>query len=79
MPVYKEGDSKELSGVDYDVAGVGWWTHLIISAKLPTISYINDQDPYQRSARLASIVKDIKGVTAKDLAADVGIPFHPAR
>jgi hypothetical protein len=65
-------------GVDYDVAGVGWWTHLIISAKLPDdLVYKMTKTLISDLPRLASIVKDMKGVTAKDLAADVGIPFHP--
>jgi len=27
--------------------------------------------------RLADVVKDMKGVTVKDLALDIGVPFHP--
>jgi TRAP transporter TAXI family solute receptor len=65
-------------GVDYDVPGVGWWTHLVISAKLPDdLVYKMTKTLIGDLPRLSSIVKDMKGVTAKDLAADVGIPFHP--
>ena len=65
-------------GVDYDVPGIGWFTHLIVSAKLP------DDLVYQITKllvvhvdRFGQIVRDMKGVTAKDLAMDIGIPFHP--
>jgi TRAP-type uncharacterized transport system substrate-binding protein len=27
--------------------------------------------------RFGKVVKDMKGATAKDLAMDIGIPFHP--
>jgi uncharacterized protein len=65
-------------GVDYDVPGVGWWTHLVISAKLPDdLVYKMTKTLIGDLPRLSTIVKDMKGVTAKDLAADVGIPFHP--
>jgi TRAP transporter TAXI family solute receptor len=65
-------------GVDYEVQGVGAFTHLIISAKLPDdlvckiTKLLADNLP-----RFADVVKDMKGVTPKDLAFDLGIPYHP--
>jgi len=31
----------------------------------------------QIPSRFADVVKDMKGVTPKDLALDIGVPFHP--
>jgi TRAP transporter TAXI family solute receptor len=65
-------------GVDYDVPGFGFFTHLIVSAKLPDdLVYKMTKTLVNNLPRLGDVVKDMKGVTAKDLALDIGIPFHP--
>jgi TRAP transporter TAXI family solute receptor len=65
-------------GVDYDVPGFGFFTHLIISAKLPDdLVYKIAKSLVKDLPRLGDVVKDMKGVTTKDLALDIGIPFHP--
>lgn len=65
-------------GVDYDVPTFGFFTHLIISAKMPDdLVYKITKTLVKDLPRLGDIVKDMKGVTAKDLAMDIGIPFHP--
>ena len=65
-------------GVDYDVPGFGFFTHLIISAKLPDdLVYKMTKTLANNLPRFGDVVKDMKGVTKKDLALDVGIPFHP--
>jgi len=65
-------------GVDYDVHGFGFWTHLIISAKLPDdLVYKITKTLVNNLPRFADVVKDMKGVTPKDLALDLGIPYHP--
>jgi len=65
-------------GVDYDVPGVGYFTHMIISAKLPEdLVYKITKTFVKNLPRFADVVKDMKGVTPKDLTMDVGIPFHP--
>ena len=65
-------------GVDYDVPGVGYFTHLVISAKLPDdIVYKITKTLAINLPRFAEVVKDMQGVTAKDLALDIGVPFHP--
>jgi TRAP transporter TAXI family solute receptor len=65
-------------GVDYDVHGFGFFTHLIISAKLPNdLVYKITKTMVNNLPRFANVVKDMKGVTPKDLALDIGIPFHP--
>jgi TRAP transporter TAXI family solute receptor len=65
-------------GVNYDVPGVGWYTHLVISAKLPDdLVYKITKTLVKELPRFTQVVKAMKGVTPKDLAKDVGIPFHP--
>ena len=65
-------------GVDYEVQGVGAFTHLIISAKLPDdLVYRITKILVENLPRFGDVVKDMKGITAKDLAFDVGIPYHP--
>ena len=65
-------------GVDYEVQGVGAFTHLIISAKLPDdLVYRITKVIAANTSRFADVVKDMKGVTPKELAFDVGVPYHP--
>jgi len=65
-------------GVDYEVQGVGTFTNLIISAKLPEdLVYKITKTLASNLPRFADVVKDMKGVTPKDLALDTGVPFHP--
>ena len=65
-------------GVDYEVQGVGAFTHLVISAKLPQdLVYKITKVVADNLPRFSDVVKDMKGVTAKDLAFDVGVPYHP--
>lgn len=65
-------------GVDYDVPGIGWFTHLVVSAKLPEdLVYNITKILVKNLDRFGQVVKDMKGATAKDLAMDIGIPFHP--
>jgi TRAP transporter TAXI family solute receptor len=66
------------AGIDYDVHGFGFFTHLIISAKLSdNLVYRITKSLVKDLPRLGDVVKDMKGVTSKDLALDIGIPFHP--
>ncbi len=65
-------------GVDYDVQGVGYFTHLVVSAKLSEdLVYKITKVLATNVPRLAQVVKDMEGVTAADLAMDIGVPFHP--
>lgn len=65
-------------GVDYDAPGIGWFTHLIVHAKLPDdIVYNITKILVKNVDRFGQVVKDMRGATAKDLAMDIGIPFHP--
>ncbi len=66
------------SGVNEDIPGVGYFTHLIISAKLPDdLVYKITKSFVKNLPRFADVVKDMKGTTVKDLTLDIGIPFHP--
>lgn len=65
-------------GVNYDTITVGYFTHLVVSAKLPEPLVFNITKILSENVeRLADVVKDMKGVTVKDLALDIGVPFHP--
>jgi len=65
-------------GVDYDVPGVGYFTHLVISAKLPDeLVYKITKTLVNNLPLFANVVKDMKSTTPKDLALDLGIPYHP--
>lgn len=65
-------------GVDYDVHTFGFFTHLIVSAKLPDdLVYKITKTMANNLSRFGNVVKAMKGVTPKDLALDIGIPFHP--
>ncbi len=65
-------------GVNYDVAGVGYFTHLVVSAKLPEdVVYKITKAIADDLPRYAQVVKDMTGVVPKDLALDIGVPFHP--
>jgi TRAP transporter TAXI family solute receptor len=65
-------------GVDYDVQGFGFYTHLIASEDLPEdLVYKITKTLVESLPQLATVVKAMEGATAQDLAADVGVPFHP--
>lgn len=65
-------------GVDYDVHTFGFFTHMIVSAKLPDdLVYKITKTMANNLSRFGNVVKAMKGVTPKDLALDIGIPFHP--
>ncbi len=65
-------------GVDYDVQTIGWYTHVIVSAKLPDdIVYKMTKSLAKNLDRFAGVVKAMKGLKPADLAEDVGVPFHP--
>lgn len=63
---------------DKDIQTIGTWTHLIASCKLP------EQLAYNITKALATNVNDlgnvvaaVKGLSVKDMATDVGVPYHP--
>ncbi len=65
-------------GVDYDVATIGYFTHMVVSAKLPdALVYQITKVISENLDRLTQVVSAMKGVTVEDLALDIGVPFHP--
>ena len=65
-------------GVDYDVATIGYFTHMVVSAKLPdSLVYQITKVISENLDRLTQVVSAMKGVTVEDLALDIGVPFHP--
>jgi len=65
-------------GFNEEIQTIGYFTHLVISAKLPEPLVYNITKLLSENVdRLANVVKDMKGVTVKDLALDIGVPFHP--
>lgn len=62
---------------DRDVPVIGYATHIVASCDLP------EQTVYQMTKTMASnvpamaaVVKAIEGITPKDMALDIGVPFH---
>ena len=65
-------------GVDHDVYGFGFFTHLIARADLPDeLVYKITKVMVENLPNFANVVSAMKGLTAEDLALDIGIPFHP--
>jgi uncharacterized protein len=63
---------------DKDVQTIGTWTHLIASCKLPVDTVYKITKALAQSVDdLGNVVKAVKGLTVKDMAADVGVPYHP--
>ena len=63
---------------DKDIQTVGTWTHLIASCKLPTdTAYKITRALAENVSNLGNVVKAVQGLSVKDMAADVGVPYHP--
>jgi uncharacterized protein len=57
---------------------IGTFTHVIASAKLPEdLVYKITKTLVDNRDQLAVVVSAIKGTTPKEMAEDVGVPFHP--
>ena len=62
---------------DKDVPAIGYSTHIVARCDLP------EETVYQMTkamathvADMAAVVKPIEGLTVKDMAVDIGVPFH---
>ena len=65
-------------GQETDAVTVGTFTHVIASAKLPEdLVYNITKTLVDNREQLAVVVSAIKGTTPKEMAEDVGVPFHP--
>jgi uncharacterized protein len=63
---------------DRDIQTIGTWTHLVASCKLPEqLVYNITKSLASNVENLGNVVAAVKGLTVKDMASDVGLPFHP--
>lgn len=63
---------------DKDIQTIGTWTHLIASCKLPEpLVYSITKSLVNNIETLGNVVAAVKGLSAKDMATDVGVPYHP--
>ncbi len=63
---------------DKDVQTIGTWTHLVASCKLPEDTiYKITKALAANIENLGNVVSAVKGLTVKDMATDVGVPYHP--
>jgi hypothetical protein len=62
---------------DQDVPVIGYSTHIIAACGLPEDTvYKMTKAMAQNVDAMAAVVKSISGLTPKDMAVDMGIPFH---
>ena len=65
-------------GQDKDVQTIGTWTHLIMRCSTPEdLVYKITKALAKSTDDLGNVVSAVKGLTAKELAIDVGVPYHP--
>jgi TRAP transporter TAXI family solute receptor len=63
---------------DKDMQTIGTWTHLIASCKLPEDQvYRITKAIAENMPTLGAVVAAVKEITVKDMAIDVGVPYHP--
>ena len=62
---------------DKDVPVIGYSTHIVASCDLPEdVVYKMTKAMAANVDAMAAVVKPIAGLTAKDMAVDIGVPFH---
>ena len=62
---------------DKDVPVIGYSTHIIAACDLPEDTvYRMTKAMAQNVGAMSAVVKSIEGLTPKDMAVDMGIPFH---
>lgn len=63
---------------DKEVSVIGYATHIAVSCKLPEDwVYAMTKAIAQNASSLGAVVKSMEKLTAKEMAADIGVPFHP--
>lgn len=63
---------------DSDVKVIGYATHLVVSCKLPADQvYTMTKTIADNVKTLGSVNKSIASIGAKEMAEDIGVPFHP--
>jgi TRAP transporter TAXI family solute receptor len=62
---------------DKDVAVIGYSTHIVAACDLPEdVVYKITKAMAENVGDMAAVVKPIAGLTPKDMAVDIGVPFH---
>jgi len=62
---------------DKDVPAIGYTTHIVAACDLPEdVVYKMTKAMATHVDDMAAVVKPIAGLTAKDMAVDIGVPFH---
>jgi TRAP transporter TAXI family solute receptor len=62
---------------DKDVPAIGYMTHIVAACDLPEdVVYTMTKTMATHVGDMAAVVKPIAGLTAKDMAVDIGVPFH---
>lgn len=62
---------------DKDVPVIGYSTHLVVACDLPEATvYGMAKTMAGNVSGMAAVVKSIEGMTPKDMALDIGVPFH---
>src|SRR5882672_2816536 len=65
-------------GQEKDIQTIGTWTHLMMRCSTPEdLVYKVTKSIAQNMDNLGNVVSAVKGLTPKDLATDVGVPYHP--
>ena len=63
---------------DKDVQTIGTWTHLVASCKMPADTVYKITKALATNVEnLGNVVSAVKGLSVKDMATDVGVPYHP--
>src|SRR5207249_9530846 len=62
---------------DKDVPAIGYTTHIVAACDLPEdVVYKMTKTMATHVNDMAAVVKPITGLTPKDMAVDIGVPFH---
>lgn len=62
---------------DKDVPAIGYTTHIVAACDLPEdVVYKMTKTMATHIGDMAAVVKPITGLTPKDMAVDIGVPFH---
>lgn len=62
---------------DKDVPAIGYSTHLVVACDLPEATVYNMVKTMSTHVdNMSAVVKSIAGLTPKDMAIDIGVPFH---
>jgi hypothetical protein len=65
-------------GQEKDIQTIGTWTHLMMRCSTPEdLAYKVTKALAANTENLGNVVAAVKGLTTKELAIDVGVPYHP--